>query len=91
MTRILAERVGAIKRVDQTAVQSAHDWAMSDHQVDLKVNANGICLRISDLEPCKHDYPDLGVPRGGRDILRQIYDDNAEIRCWSAWQTQTKN
>lgn len=37
---------------------------------------------ISDLEPFRRDYPDWGITRDIRDILREIHDRNAER--WTA-------
>jgi CDP-paratose 2-epimerase len=41
VSRIFAEREGAIELVIHTAAQPSHDWAASDPQTDFGVNANG--------------------------------------------------
>ena len=41
VSRIFAERAGAIELVIHTAAQPSHDWAASEPQTDFTVNANG--------------------------------------------------
>jgi CDP-paratose 2-epimerase len=54
VTKVFAERAGAIELVIHTAAQPSHDWAASDPQTDFGVNANGT---LNLLEAARNHAP----------------------------------